>query len=125
MGRSTALLALLLAVLSFPADARLVTDSTGRSVEISERIARFFAAGPPASVLLHVLAPEKMIGWDRAPRESEKHFLRPALRDLPALGRLTGRGDTLSLERLVAVRPAGRAGHPLRARGRRDSASRS
>jgi hypothetical protein len=40
-------------------------------------------AGPPASVLLHVVAPEKMIGWARAPREAEKRFLLSRLRDLP------------------------------------------
>lgn len=79
-GRLPALLALLLAVLSFPVDARIVTDSAGRSVEIPDRITRVFAAGPPASVLLYVLAPEKMIGWVRAPRESEKPFLLPARR---------------------------------------------
>jgi ABC-type Fe3+-hydroxamate transport system substrate-binding protein len=32
-------------------------------------------------------------------------FLLPAVRALPELGRLTGRGDTLNLERLLAGRP--------------------
>jgi len=31
--------------------------------------------------------------------------LLEAVRDLPELGRLTGRGDTLNLERLLAVKP--------------------
>jgi iron complex transport system substrate-binding protein len=55
--------------------------------------------------MLYVLAPEKMIGWVREPREAEKPFLLPSVRDLPGLGRLTGRGDTLNLERLVAAKP--------------------
>ena len=46
-----------------------------------------------------------MIGWVRAPRPEEKPFLLPATRDLPELGRLTGRGNTLSLERLLAEKP--------------------
>jgi iron complex transport system substrate-binding protein len=93
------------AALSTPALARNVTDSLGRRVEIPDRITRVFAAGPPASVLLYVLAPDKMIGWVRAPREAEKRFLLPAVRDLPELGRLTGRDNTLNLERLMADKP--------------------
>jgi iron complex transport system substrate-binding protein len=88
-----------------PALARSVTDSAGRAVEIPEKISRVFAAGPPASVILYVLAPQDMIGWVRSPRAAEKPYLLPAVRALPELGRLTGRGDTLNLERLIAERP--------------------
>jgi iron complex transport system substrate-binding protein len=95
----------LLALLATPALARSVTDSSGRTVEIPEKIARVFAAGPPASTLLYVLAPQDMIGWVRAPRDAEKPLLLPATRDLPELGRLTGRGDTLNLEKLIAAKP--------------------
>jgi iron complex transport system substrate-binding protein len=42
-----------------PAGARSVTDSAGRKVEIPETISRVFAAGPPASALLYVLAPQE------------------------------------------------------------------
>lgn len=95
--------ALLLFVAS--ASARSVVDSAGREVEVPDTITRVFAAGPPASTMLYALAPEKMIGWVRAPRDAEKPFLLPSVRDLPGLGRLTGRGDTLNLERLVAAKP--------------------
>ena len=90
---------------AMPAWARSVTDSAGRQVEVPETIKRVFAAGPPASTLLHVLAPQDMIGWVRTPREEEKPFLSPAVRELPELGRMTGRGDTLNLERLIADKP--------------------
>ncbi|MGB3273094.1 MAG: iron ABC transporter substrate-binding protein [Xanthobacteraceae bacterium] len=95
----------LLFTLAVPAVARTVTDSAGRSVEVPDIITRVFAAGSPASTLLYVLAPEKMIGWVRAPRAPEKPYLLPATRDLPELGRLSGRGDTLNLERLIAAKP--------------------
>jgi len=88
-----------------PAFGRSITDSAGRTVEIPETVSRVFAAGPPASTLLYVLAPQDMIGWVRAPRDTEKPFLLPKVRELPELGRLTGRGDTLNLERLVAAKP--------------------
>lgn len=95
----------LLLALAGTVTARTVVDSAGRSVEVPDTITRVFAAGPPASTLLYVLAPEKMIGWVRAPRAPEKPYLLPATRDLPELGRLSGRGDTLNLERLVAAKP--------------------
>jgi iron complex transport system substrate-binding protein len=88
-----------------PAPARSITDSSGRTVEIPDTISRVFAAGPPASALLYVLAPQDMIDWVRAPRDAEKPYLLPAVRGLPELGRLTGRGDTLNLERLIAEKP--------------------
>src|SRR5262249_20082241 len=43
--------------------------------------------------------------WVRDPSAAEKQYLVPAVRDLPETGRLTGRGDTVSLERLVAAKP--------------------
>lgn len=95
----------LLMLAAAPASARTVEDSAGRTVEVPDTVTRVFAAGPPASTLLYVLAPDKMIGWVRAPRAPEKPYLLPATRELPELGRLSGRGDTLNLERLIAARP--------------------
>src|SRR5450631_438266 len=103
-GTACCLIAILM-LIAAPALGRSVTDSAGRTVEIPETIHRVFAAGPPASTLLYVLAPQDMIGWIRTPRDAEKPFLLPAVRGLPELGRLTGRGDTLNLERLVAAKP--------------------
>src|SRR5262249_18396049 len=77
---------------------------TGRKT-IPDRVERVMAAGPPASVVLYVLAPEKMIGWTAAPRPNEQPFLLPAVRDLPELGRLTGRGDTANVEGVLKAKP--------------------
>lgn len=85
--------------------AREINDANGRTVTIPDAPARVFAAGPPASTLLYVLKPEAMIGWVRAPRESDLAYLLPSTRALPELGRLTGRGDTLNLEVLLANTP--------------------
>jgi iron complex transport system substrate-binding protein len=87
------------------ASARIVTDSAGRKVEIPDRVERILAAGPPASVLVHVLAPEKLLGWNRRPSPAEAEFLTPALRKLPVIGRLTGRGGTANLEAIMAAKP--------------------
>ena len=87
------------------APAREVIDSAGRKVEVPDRIERIMAAGPPASVLVYMLAPEKMIGWNLKPREAELPFLAPMVRDLPEIGRLTGRGNTANLEAVMNAKP--------------------
>ena len=87
-------LAVLLALAQGAAAERMVTDSAGRQVAVPDRIERVFAAGPPALVLLYVLAPDRMIGWPRAPHPEEMAYIAPAYRDLPEVGWLTGRGDT-------------------------------
>ena len=105
--RRAALALLGASVLARPTDAqpRAVVDSAKRNVSLPDRVSRVFVAGPPASILMYVLAPDMMVGWVRQPTAAEKEFLVPAARDLPETGRLTGRGDTMSLERLVAAKP--------------------
>jgi iron complex transport system substrate-binding protein len=63
------------------------------------------AAGPPASILLYTLAPEKMFGWVRSPSPAEKAFLLESVRELPEYGRLTGRGNTANLENVLKFKP--------------------
>jgi iron complex transport system substrate-binding protein len=82
-----------------------VTDSAGRQVAVPERIERVIAAGPPASVLMTMLAPEKLIGWNRKPPPEELPYLPAAVRNLPEIGRLTGRGGTANLEVVMAAKP--------------------
>jgi iron complex transport system substrate-binding protein len=87
------------------ADARTITDSAGRTVEIPDTVGRVYAAGPPASILLYVLAPERLTGWPRPPRDEERPYIAAPYRNLPATGRLTGRGDTANLEVVLRDRP--------------------
>lgn len=90
---------------SVRAQGRTIVDSAKRRVMLPADVKRLFSAGPPAAVVAYVLAPQEMVGWIRPPSPAEKEFLIPAVRDLPETGRLTGRGDTLSLERLIAAKP--------------------
>jgi ABC-type Fe3+-hydroxamate transport system substrate-binding protein len=85
--------------------AREVIDSAGRKVQVPDRIERVMAAGPPASVLVVMLAPEKLVGWNLKPKESELAFLPSAVRKLPEIGRMTGRGGTANLEVVMAAKP--------------------
>lgn len=103
--RTALIVALTTVALALVAEARTVTDSAGRKVEVPDKVDRVFAAGPPASILLYMLAPEKMTGWPDPPRAEERPYIAPQYRDLPALGRLTGRGGTANLEVVLKVKP--------------------
>jgi len=94
-------------VLLFPQvlAAREITDSAGRKVTVPDHVERVLAAGPPASVLMTILAPEKLVGWNRAPAPAELPYLPEVTRKLPVVGRLTGRGNTANLETVVAAKP--------------------
>jgi iron complex transport system substrate-binding protein len=78
--------------------ARTFVDDAGRKVEIPDKVERVFAAGPPASVLVFALAPDKLIGWTRAFRPEEADWIPKKYAELPELGRLTGRGNTANVE---------------------------
>lgn len=97
------LVALLISLL--PAAARTITDAAGRMVEIPDKVERVLAAGPPASVLVYVLAPEKLAGWVREPKAEEKAFLLPSVASLPVFGQLTGKGGTANIEAVLAAKP--------------------
>jgi len=46
-----------------------------------------------------------MLGWIRPPSPEERAFIPSRYAELPTLGRLTGRGNTASVETVVAARP--------------------
>jgi iron complex transport system substrate-binding protein len=85
--------------------ARTVTDGAGRKIAIPPRVERIYAAGPPASILVFAIAPDKLIGWTSPWREAEKPFIAKKYADLPALGRLTGRGNTANVEVVLQAKP--------------------
>ena len=87
------------------ASARAFTDSASRRIELPDEIRRVFPAGPPASVVLFAIAPEKMLGWTRAPSQEARAFLPARFSELPEVGRLTGRGNTVNLETVVRLIP--------------------
>jgi iron complex transport system substrate-binding protein len=87
------------------AAAKPFTDTAGRRVDVPDAIRRVFPAGPPAAVTLFAAAPEKMLGWTRAPGPEAQPFLPVQYAELPEVGRLTGRGNTVNLENVVRLAP--------------------
>jgi iron complex transport system substrate-binding protein len=85
--------------------SRSFLDAAGRKVELPERVERIYAAGPPASILVFAIIPDKLIGWTTAWREAERPFISRKHADLPTLGRLTGRGNTANVEVVLQAKP--------------------
>lgn len=84
---------------------RTLIDGAGRRVAISAQVRRIYAAGAPASVLAFAVAPDKLMGWTSAFRDAERPFVPARYADLPAYGRLTGRGNTANVELVVKAKP--------------------
>jgi len=83
----------------------VVVDAAGRRIELPARVERVYAAGPPASILVFAVAPDKLIGWTSTWREAERPVIAKKYADLPTLGRLTGRGNTANVEVVLQARP--------------------
>jgi iron complex transport system substrate-binding protein len=84
---------------------REFVDDAGRRVTLPDRIERVYAAGPPASVLVFALAPDKLLGWTRAFKPDEAQWVAPRYAQLPELGRLTGRGGSANVEEVLKAKP--------------------
>jgi iron complex transport system substrate-binding protein len=85
--------------------AQTVADGANRAVPIPAKVTRIFPAGPPAAILLYTLAPDLLIGWPRANRPEECVYMLPEICMRPAVGRITGRGNTANLETVLALKP--------------------
>src|SRR5262245_51857704 len=104
-GLFVALATVVFSAACFGADKRLVIDSAGRRVDVPAKIERVFAAGAPAGVFLYTLAPEKLLNWNLPLTAEQRAYMPARYGALPALGRLTGRGNTASVETVLATRP--------------------
>lgn len=91
--------------LAASAQAAEVVDMVGRRVQAPDHIERVFGAAPPLNVLLHSLAPDKMIGLSfPIPAEGQRYF-PPRLRGLPVVGGIFGMGQQMNPEAVLAMQP--------------------
>ena len=95
------------AALALPrfAHAATVKDAAGRAVPVPAKTTRVFPAGPPAAIMLYTLAPDLLLGWPRAHRPEECAYMLPDICAKPAIGRITGRGNTANLETVIGLKP--------------------
>ena len=100
-----ALIALLALLLPEPAHARVISDATGRAVEVPDHISRVFPAGPPAAALLYAVAPQTLLGWAHDAGAAGRGYIAEPYASLPKLGALTGRSREVDPKTLAALHP--------------------
>ena len=66
-----------------------ITDMSGRTVELPDKINKIYAPSPYASTLLMSLCPEKLCGLFFPIEEYQKPYLNPCLFDLPVIGKVS------------------------------------
>jgi iron complex transport system substrate-binding protein len=97
--RLIAIFPLLWSIAAFGAE---FTDSTGRTVQVPDRIAHVLPAGPPAAILIEAIAPDLMSGWPM-PLSDDARALLPDSANRPRIPRLTGREAVT--EKIQALKP--------------------
>ena len=102
--RIIALIFLILAGIS-PAEAREITDMTGRTVVIPENIDRVFAVSPPGTYLVYAIDPTPLIGLNFPLLENEKSYTVKSFHTLPVIGGLVGQGRNMNQEVLLLSAP--------------------
>lgn len=86
--------------------AASISDATGRTITVPDRVTRVYPAGPPAAVQLYTLAPDLLIGWLEPLGAQDREFILPEIAGRPQIPRLTGRGsNTVNIDALTALKP--------------------
>lgn len=88
-----------------PACAREVIDMAGRKVTLPDHIERAWGSAPPLSVLLAMVAPQTLVGWNLVLPPHAERYLPPGLADKPVLGGVYGMGRAADAEEVLAARP--------------------
>jgi iron complex transport system substrate-binding protein len=80
-------------------------DDAKRSVPLPPTIARVFAAGAPAEVLLYTLVPEMLVGRNRLPENEAAAFFPPQYRNPILIRRLPEVDNPAADAELLAIKP--------------------
>ncbi|MBQ2700375.1 MAG: ABC transporter substrate-binding protein [Clostridia bacterium] len=87
------------------AEARIVTDSTGRQIWVPQQITRIAVTGPMTQHVLFALAPQMLVGIS-SPWDAEAlPYIPKTYQSLPVIGQLYGGKGTMNLEALLAAAP--------------------
>ncbi|NPE27466.1 ABC transporter substrate-binding protein [Methanococcoides sp. SA1] len=84
-------------------NSRNISDMVGRTVVIPNDINKVVATSPPTTMLIYMLAPEKLAGWNFLPEEPGK-YLTPEYSALPVIGGWFGKQDG-NYESIISICP--------------------
>ena len=104
-GLAAAIVVTLAAAMAFT--QAVFVDDAKRSVTVPPRVARVFAAGAPAEVLLYTLVPGMLVGRNRLPEGDALEFFPEAYRNPVFIRQLPEVDDPAADAELVALKPEG------------------
>ncbi len=90
---------------SADAEARRITDMTGRQVTVPDKIRTVYATSPPATYMVYAMDPGLVAGLNFPLSDPDKKFLDPRMAKRPVIGGWYGQGRTGNLETLLQVQP--------------------
>ncbi|MGH7099024.1 MAG: iron ABC transporter substrate-binding protein [Stellaceae bacterium] len=90
---------------ALPVHAADFIDDAERRVSVPDTILRVLPANQAAAVLVYVLAPDKLLGWNRPIAPAARRFLPTRYARLPILGRLFGPDPAVTARAVVRWRP--------------------
>ncbi|WP_307692527.1 ABC transporter substrate-binding protein [Variovorax ginsengisoli] len=101
----TAPLALCLLLDAAGAGAAELVDQAGRTVTLPASVQRIYGSSPPFMVLLSTLAPQRNLGLNFALPAEAARYGPAGLTMLPVLGGVSGHGQLVNPETLMALKP--------------------
>lgn len=87
------------------AGSRIITDNAGRKVEIPTAIKTVYSGSPVGTIFMYTLVPEKIIGLNWPPPESEKKYTLASFHNLPVLGGSFGKDQMMNKEVILKAKP--------------------
>jgi iron complex transport system substrate-binding protein len=84
-----------------PAENRTITDMAGRTVAVPSEIESIACTSPPSTMLVYMVAPDRLAGWNFAPEEG---YIPERYMALPVVGGWFGK-ETGNYETFISMHP--------------------
>jgi iron complex transport system substrate-binding protein len=76
----------------------------GREVTVPAEIESVLCTSPPSTMLVYMVAPDKLLGWNSAPTEESKRYIPEPYASLPEIGGWFGK-QTGNYETFISMHP--------------------
>jgi iron complex transport system substrate-binding protein len=81
-----------------------ITDMAGREVTVPAEIRSVLCTSPPSTMLVYMIAPERLLGWNSVPTEECKPYIPEPYASLPEVGGWFGK-QTGNYETFISMNP--------------------
>jgi len=85
-------------------EAKTITDMIGREVEVPSEINSVLGTSPPTTLMIYMLAPDKLAGWNFMNTKAEMRYIPDKYRGLPVVGGWFGT-QSGNYENFIAMDP--------------------